>query len=139
MPEDDIIRYLMKESIEEAKKSVSEDQGIHPMVGAIIADKDGKILQRAHRGEVPGCHAEYLCIKKAKDNGQDLSDCIIFATLEPCTARGPGKKSCSKHILESGLKKVYIVPERKPRFFLSAAPGAISIQSTDSIFITLLS
>lgn len=108
MPEDGIIRDLMKESIEEAKKSVSEDQGVHPMVGAIIADKDGNILQRAHRGEVPGCHAEFLCIKKAKDSGLDLSNCIIFATLEPCTARGPGKKSCSTHILECGLEKVYI-------------------------------
>lgn len=108
MSEHAIIQNLMKESIEEAKKSVSEDQGVHPMVGAIIADKDGNILQRAHRGEKPGCHAEFLCIKKAKDNGQNLSDCMLFATLEPCTARGPGKKSCSKHIIESGLKKVYI-------------------------------
>jgi len=33
----------------------------------------------------------------------------------------------------------YIVPERKPRFFLSAAPGAIFIQSTYSILITFLS
>jgi pyrimidine deaminase RibD-like protein/SAM-dependent methyltransferase len=108
MAGDDIIRDLMKESIEEAKKSVSEDQGIHPLVGAIIADQDGNILQRAHRGEVSGCHAEYLCIKKAKEKGQDLSNCMIFATLEPCTARGPGKISCSKHIIESGIGKVYI-------------------------------
>jgi len=107
MPDEMIIR-LMQEAIKESRKSESEDRGIHPKVGAIIADAEGNILQRAHRGEQPGCHAEYLCLSKAKKEGQDLKNCMFFVTLEPCTARGPGKKACSKHIIESGLKKVYI-------------------------------
>jgi pyrimidine deaminase RibD-like protein/SAM-dependent methyltransferase len=98
----------MKESIEEAKKSKPEDKGIHPNVGAIIADRKGNILQRAHRGEKAGCHAEYLCIQKAKKAGHNLEDCSLFITLEPCTARGPDRKACTIHIIESGIKKVYI-------------------------------
>ncbi len=108
MPNDEVIRHLMSEAIEEAKKSKPEDQGVHPKVGAIIADGKGNILQRAHRGEQPGCHAEYLCLNKAIEAGQDLKDCVFLVTLEPCTARGPGKKACSTHIIESGIKKVYI-------------------------------
>jgi len=108
MPDDQVIARLMQETIDEAKKSKAEDQGVHPKVGAIIADREGNILQRAHRGEEKGCHAEFLCLKKAKEAGQNLGDCMFFVTLEPCTARGPDKKACSTHIIESGLKKVYL-------------------------------
>jgi pyrimidine deaminase RibD-like protein len=106
--ENNKIIALMHQSIEESKKSKSEDQGVHPYVGAILADGEGNIIQRAHRGEVPGCHAEYLCINKAKEAGQELLDCCLFVTLEPCTARGPGKTACCTHIIKSGIKKVYI-------------------------------
>lgn len=33
---------------------------------------------------------------------------MMFTTLEPCTARGPGKKACCTHIKESKIKRVYI-------------------------------
>ena len=108
MPDARVVESLMRAAIKESKKSKAEDMGVHPKVGAIIANQDGKILQRAHRGEEPGCHAEFLCLKKAKEARQNLEDCIFFVTLEPCTARGPGKKPCSKHIIQSGIKKVYI-------------------------------
>lgn len=99
---------LMRETIEESKKSKLENQGIHPKVGAILSDEQGNILQRAHRGEEPGCHAEFLCLRKAEQAGQNIKECLFFVTMEPCTARGPGKKSCSERIIESGIKKVYI-------------------------------
>lgn len=108
MPDDEVISHLMQETIEESKRSQSEDQGVHPKVGAIIADPNGNILQRAHRGEEPGCHAEFLCLNKAKEAGQNLDGCILFVTLEPCTARGPDKKACTTHIINSGIKKIYI-------------------------------
>jgi pyrimidine deaminase RibD-like protein/SAM-dependent methyltransferase len=104
----EVIKSLMRDAICEARESTAEDQGIHPKVGALIAKPDGAILQRAHRGEEPGSHAEFLCIKKARNAGQDLTGCLLFVTLEPCTARGPDKKACCSHILESGLQKVYI-------------------------------
>ena len=108
MNSEEIILGLMRRSIEETKCSETEDKGIHPMVGAVIADSEGRVLQTAHRGEEAGCHAEFLCLKKAEAACQELKDCSLFVTLEPCTARGPGKKACATHIIESGLKKVYI-------------------------------
>ena len=99
---------LMRRAIEEAKLSKPEDEGAHPMVGAVIADPEGKVLQTAHRGEEPGAHAEFLCITKAEKSGQSLEGCWIFVTMEPCTARGPDKKACSTRIIESGLKSIYI-------------------------------
>ncbi len=108
MPDVNQIAGLMREAINEAKKSATEDEGVHPMVGAVIADQDGKILHRAHRGEEPGCHAEFLCLRKAESAGQNLTDCLLFVTLEPCTARGPGKTACASRIIDSGIRKVYI-------------------------------
>jgi len=105
---EDVILSLMRRAIEEAKRSETEDKGIHPMVGAVIADSKGIVLQTAHRGEEAGCHAEFLCLKKAEVAHQELKDCMLFVTLEPCTARGPGKKACATRIIESGLTKVYI-------------------------------
>jgi len=59
-------------------------------VGAIIVDKHGTILARAHNLiETKGCqtaHAEVLAIQKAckKVGGWRLNGCWIYVTLEPC-------------------------------------------------------
>lgn len=47
MPEGQVIERLMRETIDEAKKSKAEDQGVHPKVGAIIADREGKITSKS--------------------------------------------------------------------------------------------
>jgi len=51
-------------AIDEARKSVPENDGRpHPWVGAVVV-KDGKVLSTAHRGEQPGNHAEYVALEK---------------------------------------------------------------------------
>jgi pyrimidine deaminase RibD-like protein/SAM-dependent methyltransferase len=103
------VRELMLEAISEAGKSAPEDHGIHPRVGAVLADANGNTLDRANRGELGrGDHAEYLLLQKAKEKGWALNDASIFVTLEPCTARGPGKVPCTQRILDSGISTVYI-------------------------------
>ncbi|MHC4328099.1 MAG: methyltransferase domain-containing protein [Planctomycetota bacterium] len=108
MVSSEMILGLMRIAIEQARRSKKEDKGIHPMVGAVIADSEGRVLHTAYRGEEKGCHAEYLCLKKAEEASRQLRNCMLFVTLEPCTARGSGKKACVKRIIESGLGKVYI-------------------------------
>ena len=100
---------LMNEAIIEAKKSISEDSRTHPKVGAIIIDVSGDIILRAHRGENNnGGHAEYMLLKKAKENNIDLSEATLYVTLEPCTSRGPGKIPCAQRIADSGIRNVFI-------------------------------
>ncbi len=102
-------RELMIESIEEAKKSKAEDSRPHPKVGAILADANGKILYRSHRGEeVGGGHAEFHIFEKAKKDNCDLRDATLFVTLEPCTRRGKDKIPCAVRVAESGIKKIVI-------------------------------
>ncbi len=100
---------LMRESIALAARSVSEDKGAHPMVGALLADRNGEILATSFRGESgEGDHAEYILLSKAADLGIDFEKSILFVTLEPCTTRGPERTPCADRIRQSGIRRVFI-------------------------------
>lgn len=100
---------LMKSSIELAKKSVSEKGKLSPKVGAVLADKDGKVILDCYRGETgKGNHCEYGLLKKASEKNINIKDTVLFVTLEPCTSRGRGKTPCAKRIVDSGIGEVYI-------------------------------
>ena len=99
---------LMAETVQEAKKSVSEDDRIHPKVGALLATQQGEVLCRAHRGESPGAHAEFTLFEKAKAENISLDNCILFASLEPCTGRGPDKIPCVERVAVTSIPIVYI-------------------------------
>ena len=112
-------RFYMKLAIEAMKKSVDElnKNAPSPKVGAVLVFPNGE-YETAYRGEFrEGDHAEYTLIDK-KFRTKDLSDCWLFATLEPC---GPGarkfpKLSCSERIGNARIKKVwYGVQELNPK------------------------
>jgi pyrimidine deaminase RibD-like protein/SAM-dependent methyltransferase len=105
--EDATIRNLMEEAISESEKSVAEDGRVHPKVGSILTNQEGKILLRSHR-EKDGSHSEYNILKKAEEQGLDLSNTTLFVTLEPCTSRGTGKIPCAQRIADSKIETVYI-------------------------------
>lgn len=107
--DEDKLAEAMLESIKISERSVSEDLGVHPKVGAVLTDSRGNIILNSYRGESGnGDHCEYILLKKAKEQGINLSDKILFVTLEPCTSRGSGKVPCAQRIAESGISKVYI-------------------------------
>jgi hypothetical protein len=55
---------FMRMAIEEARKSKAEDERVHPMVGAVVV-RDGKVLAKAHRGELEGGeHGEFTVLEK---------------------------------------------------------------------------
>lgn len=107
---DTTLRKLMELAIKEAKRSKAEDDQVHPLVGAVIVDENLEIISKAHRGERGnGDHAEFIAITKAKELGfSDFSRATIFATLEPCTHRGPKKTPCAERIVKAGFSAVYI-------------------------------
>lgn len=78
---------LMAEALKEADLAYA--QGEVP-VGAIIVNKSGNIISRAHNLNIqsynPCAHAEVLAIQKAclRLSSTRLSDCILVVTLEPC-------------------------------------------------------
>jgi len=95
---------VMRSSVREKRS----DDTIPPKVGAVLWKPDGSI-QTACRGELrEGDHAEYTLIER-KNINEDLGDCVLFATLEPCgpSARNNPKIGCARRISNARIRKVY--------------------------------
>jgi pyrimidine deaminase RibD-like protein len=99
-------RHYAQLAIDEAVKSVPEDDRAHPKVGAVVV-KDGKILAQAHRGEFPGSHAEYIALEK-KLASEFISGATVYTTLEPCTVRNDPKIACAYRLAERNVARVVI-------------------------------
>jgi ATP-dependent DNA helicase RecG len=100
---------VMKKSIEERKNDKPS-----PYVGAVLVFPDGT-YDTAYRGELrEGDHAEYTLLDK-KNRQKELSDCWLFATLEPCApgARNAPKVSCSERIVNARISEVWFGIEDK--------------------------
>jgi pyrimidine deaminase RibD-like protein len=100
-------RRFLELAIEEARKSVGEDERAHPKVGAVVV-KDGRVVATAYRGEMgKGDHAEYTALEKKLPN-ETLAGATVYATLEPCTCRGPSKIPCAQRLIDRKVKRVVI-------------------------------
>mmetsp|Transcript_24332 Transcript_24332/g.36505 ORF Transcript_24332/g.36505 Transcript_24332/m.36505 type:complete len:167 (+) Transcript_24332:76-576(+) len=81
-------KKFMDIAVQEAKEGVERGEG--GPFGAVIVDKDGKVIARAHNMVLqtndPTAHAEMQAIRKASSRlGRfDLSDCKIYTSCEPC-------------------------------------------------------
>ena len=79
-------KYML-EAIKEAKKAGDIDE---VPIGAVIANKAGKIIARAgnlvEKNKDTCAHAEILAIRAAakKKKSKFLDNCDIYVTLEPC-------------------------------------------------------
>lgn len=93
-------------AIEEAKKSVAEDDRPHPKVGAVVV-KNGRVLAKAHRGENPKSHAEYVALEEKLTN-ETLAGATVYTTLEPCIKRNPPKICCAQRLVDRRVGRVFI-------------------------------
>ena len=77
----------MREALAEAEKA---HQAGEVPVGAVVVDKEGRIIGRGHNlvvaGHDPSGHAEIIALKNASQNLKNyrLDNCTIYVTLEPC-------------------------------------------------------
>ncbi len=99
-------RRFARLAIDEARKSVPEDERVHPKVGVVVV-KDGRVLATAHRGEVPQCHGEYIALEK-KLAEVSLAGSTVYTTLEPCTSRNHPKVPCATRLAERKVARVVI-------------------------------
>jgi pyrimidine deaminase RibD-like protein len=99
-------RVFERLAIDEARKSVPEDERIHPRVGVVVV-KDGRVLATAHRGEIPQCHGEYIALER-KLPEVPLPGATVYTTLEPCTSRNHPKVPCAIRLTERKVARVVI-------------------------------
>jgi pyrimidine deaminase RibD-like protein len=102
----DIDRCFEEMAIQEARQSVAEDERTHPRVGAVVV-KDGKVVSKAHRGENPKCHAEYIALE-GKLPDDLVAGATVYTTLEPCTTRNHPKIPCAQRLVERRVGRVFI-------------------------------
>ena len=102
--------YFMREALVEAEKA---HQAGEVPVGAVVVDKEGKIIGRGHNlvvaGHDPSGHAEIIALKNASQNLKNyrLDNCTIYVTLEPCPM-------CSGAIIGASLARlVYGAKDQK--------------------------
>jgi ATP-dependent DNA helicase RecG len=109
------IKTLMEMTIEIMNKSVNEprrDGKVPPKVGALLLFPDGRI-ETAYRGELrEGDHAEFTLLERKLPN-ENLEDCILFTTLEPCVKRNDPKVPCCRRTTNARIKRVYVGIEDK--------------------------
>jgi pyrimidine deaminase RibD-like protein len=100
-------RRFARLAIEEARKSVPENDGRpHPLVGAVVV-KNGQVLATAHRGEAEGNHAEYIALEKRLADAA-VAGATVYTTLEPCTTRNHPKIPCGDRLIERRVRRVVI-------------------------------
>ena len=93
-----------------SRNDSDHEPGHDPLVGAVVRNKEGKIIACAHRANgLEGDHAEFSIIE-GQLKGEDISDCIFFTTLEPCVddVRNKEGMSCSSLLSKSAIKVIYI-------------------------------
>ena len=92
----------MKQALIQADKAFKSEE---IPVGAVVIKED-KVIGRAYNQREqlndPTAHAEILAIRSACHNlkTQNLSNCTIFVTLEPCSM-------CASAIQNSRIKRLY--------------------------------
>jgi ATP-dependent DNA helicase RecG len=112
-------KEYMRMAVDTMKKSISErnKKDPSPHVGAVLVFPDGTV-ETAYRGEFrEGDHAEYTVLDK-KNRHKELSDCWLFATLEPCAkgSRNAPKVSCSERIVNARISELWFgIEDRNPK------------------------
>ena len=93
-------------------EAIKADKKNEVPVGAIIVDKNGEIIAKAHNlvetNNNSTCHAEKLVIEKALEiiGSRFLDDCDIWVTLEPCVM-------CAGLIKQTRIRRLYYGAEDK--------------------------
>ncbi len=96
-------------------------------VGALIL-QDGRIVATGYsREEREDEHAEETAIRRAQEAGIDLSGATIYSSVEPCSTRLSGRRSCCDRILETGIRRV-VFASREPPIFV-AGRGAETLRA----------
>jgi 5-amino-6-(5-phosphoribosylamino)uracil reductase len=93
-------------------------------VGAVIVDADGAELSRgfSREGGNPVVHAEEAALGKLAPGDPRLAGATIYSSLEPCSHRKSGPRSCTELIIAAGLRRV-VIAWREPALFVADAQG----------------
>jgi diaminohydroxyphosphoribosylaminopyrimidine deaminase / 5-amino-6-(5-phosphoribosylamino)uracil reductase len=88
-------------------------------VGALIVDAGDRELAAGYsREDGAGGHAEEVAIRKVLGTGRDLRGSTLYSSMEPCSIRLSGRRSCADRIIACGIARV-IFALREPPIFVA--------------------
>ena len=97
----------MQLALQESNKCPST---VYYSVGAVLADMKSAKIITGYTGEMSyqdtAYHAEEVVLEKLKSEDFDLSNAILYSTMEPCSERKSGHTSCTELIINAGIKNV---------------------------------
>jgi len=136
MSEDDDRHWLM-EAIELSRLCPPSERAFS--VGAIIRGTNGKVISTGFSRERSAReHAEEAAIKKAIEQGKTLVGSTIYSSLEPCSPRLSGSKSCADLIIEAGITKVIFALSEPPVFVSCNGAARLREQGVNVIILSEL-
>lgn len=97
-------KKLMRRCFTLAKKGIRETLP-NPLVGCVVADKDGNIIADGYHKKWGENHAERDALLKLE--GKVPDGCVLYVNLEPCSHFGK-TPPCADLIIEKGIKRVVI-------------------------------
>lgn len=96
-------KAFMKRALALARKARGKTSP-NPMVGALIV-KAGKVIAEDYHRMAGQPHAEALALRKA---GRAAEGADLYVTLEPCCHINKRTPPCTKAIIESKIKRVFV-------------------------------
>ncbi len=92
-------------------------------VGAVVVAADGSPISRGHsRADGPHLHAEEAALAALATDDPRLADATLYSSLEPCAMRRSRPRTCTRLILDSGIRRV-VIAWREPDLFVTACQG----------------
>ncbi len=87
-------------------------------VGAVVLDAEGSVLADGYsRRDDPREHAEEGALRALDPTDPRLPRATLYTSLEPCSARGARRRSCSELILDTPIGRV-VFAWREPAIFV---------------------
>jgi diaminohydroxyphosphoribosylaminopyrimidine deaminase/5-amino-6-(5-phosphoribosylamino)uracil reductase len=94
---------VMRRAIELARQGEGRVEP-NPMVGAVVVDRDLRLLAEGWHEQFGGPHAEVHALRRAGDRARGAT---LFCTLEPCAHQGK-TPPCTEAVLAAGVARVVI-------------------------------
>ena len=99
--------HYMRSAFLLAQKADPKQIRPNPFVGALIVANNGEVIGQGYHQKAGEGHAEVQAIKSAFEKTNDLTDCILYVTLEPCSHHGK-TPPCTDLIIQHKIPKVVI-------------------------------
>jgi len=116
-------RELLQRAIELSRNAPPSDSAFS--VGCVIVAGDGEVIATGFSRERGAqSHAEEVALEKALDVRAKVVDATLYTSIEPCSVRRSGLRSCAARIVESGIKRV-VFALREPPLFVEGRGGAV--------------